>query len=65
MVADPLEIADGVQQGGDDVGVLVRQLKTGYLDKEGAELILIVVERLLKLGYPVGGFAVISAEQFY
>ena len=65
MVADPLEIADGVQQGGDDVGVLVRQLKTGYLDKEGAELILIVVERLFKLGYPVGGFAVISAEQFY
>ena len=58
VVADPLKIADGVQQGVHALAVGVAELVGGQLDQVGAQSVLVVVHLLLLLP---GGAVIIKS----
>ena len=58
MVADALEVADGVQQHADFVAVLLGQIPSGELDQIGADLVFIRINDIFVLFHAVGAFGI-------
>ncbi len=58
VVADALEIADGVQQGIYALAVSVAQFAAGQLDKVGAQCVLVTVHRAFLVTHLLGQLVV-------
>ncbi len=65
MVADPLEVADAVEQGGQDVAVLGAQIAAAKLHQIGAQLILVGIDQIFQLFYALGALRIVLLYQLH
>ena len=63
VVADALQIADGVQQQGHGPAVIHRQGLGGQLHQVGANLVLVLVQLILHLAHQLGVLLVVGGDE--